>query len=369
MSESIPEPAGDHIAELSSAHADYEEAAERVTERGERELRNLADAYDRATTLLDKYESRATGTGDFEGFIEFQESFERFVEGLDEDLPHREAFEKANECFDKRRLSESDFAAARNTLSPVAELTDLLTERETRREHYRETRRRVVARRDELDERIEELQRLRALGNADLNAPVGDLREPIEAYNERVAAAFRSFRHEASVREVLGFVITTKHYPLVSFRFPPTDLVEYAAQNAVGTETLPKLLDYADYSQSKLSHYVDNPEKLKRNVAVHRSYLDGLDAQPLVVGWPPPSADELQFRIRELISVVGRFAPAEIVTKLRKIRALARNERYERLRRASEARAALTADERTRLAEGAVETDLERARTERDRLH
>jgi hypothetical protein len=359
----------DLVDELSSAHAAYEEAAERVTERGERDLRAVTDAHDRATTLLDKYEDRATGTGDFEGFIEFQETFDAFVEGLDDDLPHREAFETANETFDKRRLSGSDFAAARDALAPAAELTDLLAERDTRRERYRDARRRVAARRDDLDDRIDDLEQLHALGDIDLDAPVETLREPIETYNDRVAGAFASFTRETSVRELLRFVVTTDHYPLVSFRQPPADLEEYVENSPVGTESLPQLLEYADYSSSKLDHYVDNPEELKQHVAVHRSYLDGLDAQPLIIGWPPPPADECRFLTRELVSVVGRFAPEETVTRLREIRAFARTERYDRLQRAAAARAELTADERTRLAEGRVERDLERARTERDRLN
>lgn len=358
----------DCVAELEAAHADYEEAREQVAERGEHELEVLADAYDRATTLLDKYEDRATGTGDFEGFVEFQEAFDGFVDGLDDDLTHREAFEDANEKFDKRRLSSSDFAAARNALSPVADLTKLLDERRAKRENYRETHRRVVTRRNELDERIEELARLRRLGDADLDAPIGDLRTPIETYNERVREAFASFKHDASVRDILRFVEKTEQYPLVSFRSPPADLKQYIETSEEGTESLPKLLEYADYSPSKLSHYVENPDALKRNVAVHRSYLDGLDAQPLVVAWPPPPADELRFVARELISVVGRFASNETVAKLREIRAFARNERYERLRRGAKAHAEISAAERKRLAEGGVEDDLERARTERDRL-
>jgi hypothetical protein len=368
MSEGAVESTDGLASDLEAAHAAYEEATERVTERGKRELEAVADAHDRATTLLDKYEDRATGTGDFEGFIEFQETFASFVEGLDEDLPHREAFEDANENFEKRRLSSSDFAAARDALTPVAELTDLLAERDEQRERYREVRRRVAFRRDEIDEQIADLERLSALGDVDLDAPTDDLRRPIDAYNERVTAAFSSFIHEASVREVLQFVAKTEQYPLVPFRLPPTDLREYAETNSVGTESLPQLLDYADYSQSKLAHYVDSPEELKRNVAVHRSYLDGLDAEPLVVTWPPPPADECWFRTRELVSVVGRFASAETVAKLREIRALARTERYKRLQRAAATRTELTPTERERLADGRVERDLERARTERERL-
>ena len=369
MSESIAEDdTAALVDELDAVHDAYADANERVVDHGEESLKAVAAARDRATTLLDSYEERATGTGDFEGFIEFQERFDDLVEDLDDDLPRREAFADANERFDKRRLSTTDFAAAREALAPTADLEAVLTERESARRKYRETRRRVVNHRDELDERLAELEHLRALGDADLDAPTEELREPIAAYDERVERAFRDFRSEASVREVLRFVATTEQYPLVSFRPPPADLREYAARSEAGTESVSRLLDYAGYSPSKLDHYVENPQELKRNVAVHRSYLDGLDATPLKVGWPPPPAAELWWRARELVAVVGRFAPDGTVAALRTVRALAREERYERLRRAAEARAELGTEQRTRLADGDVAREHERVRAERDRL-
>jgi hypothetical protein len=364
----MTERAEDLATELAAAHEAYEEVDERVAEHGESDLEALADAHDRARTLLEQYEDRATGTGDFEAFIRFQESFAELVESLDEDMPLRSAFEDANDRFDKRRLSSSDFAAAREALAPVAERVELLDEREQRREHYQEVRRRVVAHRDDLADDIAELERLSALADIDLDAPVGDLREMVEGYNEAVAKAFQRFRGEASAREAIEFVERTEQYPLVPFRPPPDDLHEYVETSPVGTEPLDQLLDYADYSPSKLAHYVDEPERLRKNVAVHRSYLDGLDATALEIGWPPPSASECRFLLRELVAVVGRFAPDEVVRRLHELRAFARGERYERLHRAATAREELSERDRERLAEGMVEADLTTARNDHERL-
>ena len=358
----------DPVETLTAAHEEYDAAVERVREHGEADLQAVADAYDRATSLLDKYEDRATGTGDFEAFIEFRESFGSLVEGLDDDLPRREAFETANDRFDKRRLSTGDFAAAREALTPVRDLTELLADRDAERERYREARRRVADRRDDLDADVADLERLSDLGEADLDAPVGDLRAPIERYNDRVRTAFAEFRSEASARRVLDFVATTRHYPLVAFRPPPDDLRRYVESNPVGSESLETLVEYADYSTSKLDHYVDEPDELRRHVAVNRSYLDGLDAGPLTVSWPPPLAEVLRYRLRELISVVGRFAPESTVATLRSLRDTARTDRYDRLRRAAAARNSLTAEERTRLVDGDVDDDLDAARAERDRF-
>ena len=364
----MTESTDDLTEELAAAHESCEAIDAEITEYGEAELETLAAAHDRATTLLDSYEERATGTGDFEGFIQFQESFDELVDSLDEGLALRSAFEDANDRFDKRRLSASDFAAARDALAPVAERVELLDGRARRRERYREARRHAIVRRDELDEEVTELERLASLADVDLDAPIDELREPVENYDERVRAAFRRFENEASARDVLRFVERTEQYPLVPFRPPPDDLHEYVETSPVGTESLTQLVDYADYSPSKLAHYVDDPERLRKNVAVHRSYLDGLDATPLEIGWPPPPALDCRFRLNELVSVVGRFAPDDVVKTLHELRAFTREERYGRLQRAAAAGTELTEDERERVAAGTVEDELASAKAERERI-
>lgn len=357
------------LEDLEASHEAYERRRDRVDEIGENDLRELDGAYDRATSLLDRYEDRATGTGDFEAFVSFQSAFSEHVEDLPADLPERDAFERAAETLDKRRLAERDFENARETLTTVGETVARLDDREAARERYRNARRGVLGRRDELEERIEELERVQRYGRADLDAPIERLHDPIVAYDEAVNEAFDRFRREAGARTVLSFVATTKAYPLVAFRQPPDDLGRYVGNHEAGTEPIPKLLEYAEYSASKLDHYVVEPRELKRHVATHRTYLTNLDAVPLEIGWPPPPADRLWWRVRELVAVVSRFAPEDVLVKLRRVRALARDrKRYERLREAALAREALDADTRERLRNGEVKRELERRRRERDRL-
>jgi hypothetical protein len=357
------------IDSLAEAHAAYESARERVAEIGESELEDLAAAHDRARGLLDRYEDRATGSGDFEAFVRFQSEFTEHAESLPEDLPHREAFERAAERFDKRRLSTTDFEYARETLAEVRTAVARLDERRSAREDYRDARRALLERRDALDDRIEDLERVQQYGRADLDAPVGELEAPIAAYDGTVREEFGAFRREESARVVLEFLAATATFPLVPFERPPADLQEYVEESQAGTESIPKLLTYSEYSDSKLDHYVESPRELKRHVATHRTYLANVDADPLAIGWPPPPAEELWWRARELRSVLGRFASEGVIADLRAVRALAREEeRYERLRRAARARAALDAETRERLASGEIDRELETIRAERDRL-
>ena len=363
------EPVEPLVSELREARERVEELGARVEAVGESELERVADAYNGATRLFERYEDRATDYDDFEGYVEFQEAFVDFVEGLPEDLPAREGFEAADETFRKSRLNEEDFEEAREQLSTAREYASLLSEYREARERRSDAEHAVRARLREVEDRVDRLERTLALGAADLGAPIEELRDPVEAYDEAVREAFDAFRREASAREVFALVAVSRSYPLVGFREPPTRLREYVESADAGEQSIPKLLEYADYSASKLDHYVEEPHELKRHVATNRTYLDRLDAGPLTVEWPPPPASKLRYRTREYEAVVRRFAPEEVVAKLREVRRLTTDPaRYGDLREAAHAVDELDEEQRSMLERGAVEPALREARAKRDRL-
>ncbi|MFB6156843.1 MAG: hypothetical protein ABEJ34_03265 [Haloferacaceae archaeon] len=364
----LPERASEAVERLERTRAERREAREAVADPGEEAVTAAADAYRRATALLDRYADSATGTGDFEAYVEFQEKFAGLAEGLDDDLPAREAFEEAAEAVDKRRLSDDDFAAAREALAPAAELVDRLERRDDAEERFRRARHEARETLRAVEDRIADLERVRRLGDADLDAPVGALRDPITEYDEAVEAAFERFKRSASARDLFAFLEATERFPLVDFRPPPGDLREYVAEYAAGEEPVPTLLEYADYSASKLDHYVDDPGALRARVATHRTYLERLDGEPLSVGWPPPSGDVLRMRGEELVAVVGRFADEDVVELARTVRDLPRETDYGRIREAAQARAELSDDQRERLRQGQVAAELERLREARTDL-
>jgi hypothetical protein len=350
------------VADLAAAHDALEEARERVAAVGEADLKRLRTAYRALTALLEQYADSATGSGDFEAFVTFQGEVASLVEDLDDDLRHRDAFEAADEVLQQRRLSDADFERAREELAPVADAVDRLTDRAEAREAYAAARRDVIHRRRELSAAVDDLERLVRLGEADLDAPTERLRTPIERYDEAVAAAFADFRREAPARQLFTFLDATAAFPLVPFEEPPPDLREFVDTHPAGTEPVSTLLEYADYSTSKLEHYVEDAGALKRAVATRQTYLRTLDAEPLSVGWPPPSAAELRYLTDELLRVVGRFADDDVLTALREVRALPRTTDYEHLRESALAAAELGPDERERLREGSVAEDLQAAR-------
>jgi len=357
----------DPVARLERADADRQESNEQIEAVGEEGLRNLREAVADLREILTAYEDRAVRDEDFAAFIEFQDRIGHFTNDLPEDLPERETFEEIDDLLQQRRLFESDFERARERLNEAEAALDPLEDWEDATDRYREARRAVGRRLDEVRDEIADRERLQRLGEADLDAPVERLRDPIEAYDATVSEAFESFVADSSAREVLDFLATTAHFPLVPFERPPDDLRAFVRTSEAGGESIPQLLEYAGFSRSKLDHYVDDPDALKRAVATQQTYLERLDADPLTVGWPPPEADVLRWQCQERISVVGRFAP-EVVPDLRAVRELTRREDYDRLRDSALARDQLTGGERERLRSGAVAEELADLRTEREQL-
>jgi hypothetical protein len=369
----------DPLEALRDAAADLSAVRTRLAERdGDRDgavdgrVESLAEAYRDVLDLLDRYEERATDWEDLEGYVRFRDDLAELIEGLPESFPHREAFERADEELKtggpQEVLDARDFGRARERLAPAREAADLLERRRAARQRYREARSDLLARREALRERIADLERLLELGAADPDAPVERLRDPIDAYDERVRTAFATYRREAPARDLLATVAEAASFPLVGYEDPPAHLSAYLADADAGDESVATLLEYADFSRSKLDHYVADPDAFRTAVATNRTYLRELDATPLTVGWPPPPPDRLRWRARELIAVVGRFADEAVVARAREVRALARREDYADLRRSAVARADLDDAERERLADGAAERDLMAARADLERV-
>ncbi|MDG5818072.1 hypothetical protein [Natronococcus sp. A-GB7] len=358
------------LERLEAARERYAQARTAIDDGGGEAVVEAAEAYRDATELLERYVDRATGTGreNFKAYVELEGKFDSLVEELPDDLKGREAFESALDAIDKRRLSESDFERAHDALGPAERYAELLEERDAAREALEEARKAASRRLREIDDETDERERLLELANADLSAPVERLREPIERYDELIRERFREYRLEASAREIFALLERSRWYPFVPFELPPDDLERFVFERPAGEYTVPELLEYADYSRSKLSHYVEDADELKRAVATQQTYLEGIDGEPLTVGWPPGPAGLLERRTREFRPFVARVADEETVTALREVRALARDGEYDRLQTAAQAVEQLTADERERLREGRVADELEALRTERERL-
>lgn len=360
--------------DLVAAKERVESLRSRLAETGldRSTLETVADAYRDVETVLDRWQERATDWDDFEGYVKFRDDLAGTLESIPDDVPEREAFVEADEHVTtagvSKSLRASDFDAAREALAPAREYAELRADLESALAGRREAEQRAERRERELHERIETLDRLLELGEADLDAPIERLEEPIRAYDDAIADAFSAFRREAPAASFLGFVDRAARTPFVDYESPPEDLLEYVREREAGEYAVVDLLEYADYSTSKLSHYVDDAALLKRRVATNRTYLERLSADPLSIGWPPESAETLRFRIEELLGLVGTIADDATVSTLREIRELTRTDSYERIREAARAEAELTDEQRRKLERGEVETERSAAREELERL-
>jgi len=358
----------DPVAELERLEDELERATERIEAFGEDDLQALAAVYERFTGVLDRYEEDVTDDGgDIKTNIEFQSVIAEVVEDISDDLLLSETFEECADALQKRWFHDSDFKHVREQLEPVADLVGRLEDRDELLEAYRTTRTDLRYRIRDLDEEIAELERLDRLADADLDAPTDELRDPIERYNDAVAEAFTAFTRESPAREVVEFLETMAAYPLVPFEQPDEELAAYLHEHPPGEEPIPQLLEYAGYSHSKLTHYVDDPERLIHEIGRKKTYLDGLSAEPLSISWPPPLAGELSWRCRELTAAVDRFAP-DTVEQLRPVAALTRRDDYERLRDSAVVREELSDEERERIRTDDIAQELEAARERRSRL-
>lgn len=341
------------IASLDRAVTDYEAAQERIR-AADGDLQALAAAHQELTRLLDRYDDSAVGDADFESYLTFQDELATFFDGLDDAIPEREAFESVDERLHQRRLTEADFAAARETLAGVADRMAVLDERREAAERIRRRRFAIERAIDDLREQSDACADLLEYADADLSADVTALARPIGEYDRRIQADFEQFRRTASAREFFDWLEACRWYPLVPFDPPPDRLQRYVDRTPVGDKPLGTLREYAGYSHSKLDHYVDDPSALKQAVGSHTATLRRIDATPLTVGWPPPAADALRYRTRELLAVVDRIADEATVAALQRVRALAFSDSYPRRREAAVARAALDPTDRRRLQWGVV---------------
>ncbi|MEA1931396.1 MAG: hypothetical protein U9O06_07590 [Euryarchaeota archaeon] len=368
-------PAADVVAELAAASRRVQEIEAAIDDHGEDNVEAAADAYRNATRLLDRYAESATGTGDFKAYLQFQNEFIALAEGLSDDTLAADAFQRASDRMDKRRLNESDFDYAREQIEAAAEAVDLLERREEAHSAYRQARHDAKARRDELEGEADRLRRVRELGGVDLEASLDPLREPVEAYNAAVREAFDAFRRTESARELFDLLAAGADRPLVDADRPPRDLADYIESAPAGEEPLTTLREYAEYSPSKLEHYVDDPGALRTHVSVHQTYLNRLGPEPLLIEWPPAESGVLRARLQELAPLVRQLDAAtdregatsdadadpdgeSIEYHRRRLARLTRTDDYDRLRQVAVAESELTDEEFDRLAAGAVGDDL-----------
>lgn len=358
------------IDDLKSAYNAYQDIQTTIDDIGQDRLETLNDQYQEFTTLLKTYKESASGTGreTFQEYVAFQGELDAFESSLPANGLETDAFRDAIEYLDQRRLNQDDFEEARTILAPIEDRLGILDDRAEAREEYAAAERAIQERLTELDDEIEHLERILSFENVDFAVPVDQLRDHVESYNSAISSDFTTYKSNASAREFIQFIEKTTAYPLVDFPSTPPDLVDYLETADAGTESIPTLLEYADYTRSKLSHYVTDPTTFNARIAANQTYLDRLSPDPLTISWPPPPQEELHWLLRELTSVINRIAATATMEKLNALRNFAHNDKYIDIRRAAKADSVLDSEQKQRLKSGEVTEELEDKHHEKDQL-
>ena len=319
---------------------EYRDTRERVREVGEERAERTRNVYRRIDDAFDEYREDATGHGEFRRFVEFQNTVIDIEESVeDEDIYRGDEIEDALSHLDANTLHDKHFRRAREDLSGVRDFVETY-------ERYVELEDALRGELSDLEHRIDEVGREIREKEASLEkareaegVDVSPLREAVEGYNERVRDDFETFLREAPAVDVARLGERTHDAPLVDDAPVERGTAESLARY-VDDETVDRVLELADASDGKLSHYVDDPGGFRD--AVPRTFFETADGSRFELSYEREGV--VRRRAEELVSVVRRFADDETVTALRRVRDMAANGTYGEMRRALVAREQAGAD-------------------------
>lgn len=309
---------------------EYEEVRDRVREVGEERAEKTHDLYETVDKNLERYREDATGRGDFEKYIELRSIVADVEEELDDEDVHMSGeFENALSHLDARTLRDKHFRRARAGLEEVKEFAETYERYEELKDELKDELRSLEKRKKELRSEMEETkERLEKAREAE-EIDASPLREAVEAYNEGVREDFDAFLREEPAVDVARLGEKTLDSPLVDDA-PVERGVAERLSRYVDNETVGRVLELADASDGKLSHYVEDTAGFRD--AVPRTFFETVSAERFDLSYEPE--DVVRRRIPELVSLVSSFADEDTVAVLRRVGAMAERGEYEPMRRA-----------------------------------
>lgn len=307
---------------------EYEEVRGKVRKVGEERAEKTHDLYETVDKNLERYREEATGRGDFEKYIELRSIVAGVEEKLD-DVHMSEEFEDALSHLDARTLRDKHFRRARAGLEGVKGFAETYERYEELEEELEDELRSLEKRKKELRSEIEETEeRLEKAREAE-EVDASPLREAVEEYNERVRGDFDAFLREAPAVDVARLGEKTLDAPLVEDT-PVERGVAERLSRYVEDETVGRVLELADASDGKLSHYVEDTDGFRD--AVPRTFFETASAERFELSYE--SEDVVRRRVPELVSLVSSFAGEDTVAVLRRVGAMAERGEYEPMRHA-----------------------------------
>jgi hypothetical protein len=288
----------------------------------------------------------------------------------DQSLDYAEQLEKALTVLKKRR-----FETAIKELDRIPVL-GLLAEQRRLFEEYKKGYAALRTRCESLDAEIHDKGAYyESLQQVDVTSfdELATLREQIATYNDGVGTFLETFVKQAPVLDVLRTSLDASYHPELGFPPPPSHETAEKLLSLVLSEDLTslplyRLLEYAKYSDSKLSHYVGDTTSFMQVLESNVVWLESLDdikrRGALKLSLEEPGVS-LAVKIRRLIAFLSKLhAPTGLLTFLRQTQKLVTSGRYERIRATS----AVNREHLEKIQQGAHLEDLRTLEDERARL-
>jgi hypothetical protein len=358
------EPA-DLLADIATINKRIREAGRErleLVERFNREIRELVRDFE--------------GTPDtFRVFLDLTRRLQRITRRVekaheDQSLDYSEQLEKALTVLKKRR-----FETAIKELDRIPVL-GLLTEQRRLFEEYKKGYAALRTRCESVEAEIREKGAYyKSLQNVDVTSfdELAALKEQIAAYNDDVGTFLETFVKQTSILDVLRISLDASYHPELGFPPPPSHenaekLLSFVLSEDLTTIPLFRFLEYAKYSDNKLSHYVGDTTSFRQVLESNVVWLESLDdikrRGALKLSLEEPGVS-LAVKIRRLIPFLSKLnAPTGLLTFLRETQKLVTSGRYERIRATS----AVNRDHLEKIQQGAHLGDLRALEDERARL-
>jgi hypothetical protein len=358
------EPA-DLLAEIATINKRIREAGRErleLVERFNREIRELVRDFE--------------GTPDtFRVFLDLTRRLQRITRRVekaheDQSLDYFEQLEKALTVLKKRR-----FETGIKELDRIPVL-GLLSEQRRLFEEYKKGYAALRTRCESVEAEIREKSAYyKSLQNVDVTSfdELATLKEQIAAYNDDVGTFLETFVKQASILDVLRISLDASYHPELGFPPPPSHenaekLLSFVLSEDLTSIPLFRFLEYAKYSDSKLSHYVGDTTSFRQVLESNVVWLESLDdikrRGALKLSLEEPGVS-LAVKIRRLIPFLSKLnAPTGLLTFLRETQKLVTSGRYERIRATS----AVNRDHLEKMKQGAHIGDLRALEDEHARL-
>jgi hypothetical protein len=288
----------------------------------------------------------------------------------DDLLNYTERFDKTLAALKKRR-----FETATKELDRIVVL-GLLTEQRRLFDEYKRSYIELRARCEGLEAQIREkktyYESLQKIDFTSLDELIS-LKEKIDAYNDDVGTFLEAFFKEALLTDILKISLDASYHPELSFPKPPSyknakRLLSFVSNEGFASLPLYRFLEYATYSDSKLSHYVSDPTEyrqvLESNIVWLESLVDIKRRGALKISLEEPSVS-LAVKIPRIIAFLSKLGAAtSLLTSLREIHKLMTSGNYERIR----ATTLVDREHLEKAKQGAHIADLKALQDERARL-